>query len=122
MNEYLIVFQYNDKGCMTTTTSQTYTSKLPLCNALVGEIFEYIKTNVNTKNFALLNIVCLSKQEDLENEKLKHAEAVIRFYAEPNFNVSPVGPKIINEWWENDESKPIGTKARRYFEEKEKQK
>lgn len=125
MNEYLITFQckYED-GIF--TTSDVFSSRFPLCKELVQSINEYIENKFKTKAFSILNIVCLSKQEDLENEKLKkqlkHAESVIRFYAEPNFNVSPVGPKTINEWWENDESKPIGTRAKRYFEEKEEQK
>lgn len=70
MNEYLIVF-CKDEDNKVALVSQTYTSKLPLCSELVKEIFEYIKTSVNTKSFALMNIVCLSKQKEKKNKKLK---------------------------------------------------
>lgn len=83
MNEYLIVFQYNNKENKTTTTSQTYPSKLPLCHKLIDEIFGYIRTNTNSENFALMNIICLSNKEEQENKKLKkqfeYTKKIIRF-------------------------------------------
>lgn len=67
MNEYLITFQckYED-GIF--TTSDVFSSRFPLCKELVQSINEYIENKFKTKAFSILNIVCLSKQEDLENE------------------------------------------------------
>ena len=63
------------------------------------------------------NCAKLEKRLKEVEKKLKRAEKVIRFYADPNFSVKY---DFIVEWWNEDKDRPMGTKARKYFEPKDK--